>query len=481
MTMQLIISAVVAVAFIIILVFKKKIGEKRISLLLKIFSVALVVLFTVRSFLNDNFIWIINGGVYSEKYYKTHDYFQSILRWGMLMGYVAYPCAIFFKSKFLKNVSIYFCLPFAILNLVFYNSTMAYFLTNSGRAIYTASWLRHAEYSLELVLLILFPLLLRFALGVKFDVKNKKEWGTFFGLLPLALLVVIPVTVPQSLFGFTNRYMVIFTAPHLLWIAVILLMLGGLYLGFRFKDRDTRYCLCAFLTIYLFLHYNQIYLMDLKMSRLPFQLCNLGSYLILLAIIIKKQNFFNFVLLANVPGAMIAFLAPDISEGMLSYWNIHFYIEHTWVFIIPILLVALRIFERPKKNAIKHFFVGFSSYFVFCAFGGIIANCVLYKPFDWFFNHVNYFYLFNDTVVNVFAFLVFTRRFNIVWNGYKFYPIYMLLIYVLFTVFCMVCYYVYTLLCKVGDNHFEMRKYRIEMNRANERYKKYNPKVEYED
>jgi len=479
--MQWIILAIVGVIFSLLMIFKEKIGEKKMTLILKVISIALVVLFTVRSFLNDNFVWVINGGVYDGVYYESHDYLQSILRWGIMLAFVAYPCAIFFKSKFLKNVSIYFCLPFAILNLVFFGQTMDYFLTNSGRAIYAAAWIRYVEYSLELILLILFPLLLRFALKFKFDVKNKNEWLKFLLLLPVVLIICVPVTVPQSILGFTDKYMVPFTAPHFLWIAVILFLLGAIYFLFRFKDRDTRFCVCAFLTIFLFLHYNQIYLMDLNMKRLPFQLCNLGAYLILIAIIIRKQPFFNFVMLANVPGAMIAFLVPDIKEGMLSYWNIHFYIEHTWVFLVPLLLVALRIFERPKRDAIKHFFVGFSAYFVFCATAGIIANCVLYKPFDWFFNRVNYFYLFDDTVVNALTFLIPTRQWSIVWNGYRFYPIYMLSVFVLFSIVCLGFYYVYTKLCKVGDNHFTLRKYRIEMRKAQGRYKKFNLRVEYED
>ncbi len=479
--MQWIILTVVSVAFALLMIFNKRIGENKMTLILKVFSVVLFVLFFVRSFLNDNFVWVINGGVYGDVYYKTNDYLQSILRWGILVAYVAYPCAIFFKSKFFKNLSVYFCLPFAILNLIFYNQTMQYFITSSGRAIYAAPWLRHMEYSLELVLLILFPLLLRFALKFKFDVKNKREWLTFFIFLPIVLIICIPVTVPQSILGFTKKYMIPFTTPHFLWIAVILFLFASIYFIFRFKDRDTRFCVCTFLTLYLFLHYNQIYLMDLNMKRLPFQLCNLGAYLILIAIIIRKQSFFDFVMLANVPGAMIAFLVPDIKEGMLSYWNIHFYIEHTWVFLIPLLLVALRIFERPTKRSIKSFFVGFSIYFVFCAMAGIFANCVLYKPFDEFFNRVNYFYLFDDTVVNALSFLAFTRKWSIVWNGYRFYPIYMLMVFALFSVVCLGFLYVYTKLCKVGDNHFTLRKYRIEMRKAQGRYKNYNPKVGYED
>ena len=133
--------------------------------------------------------------------------------------------------------------------------------------------------------------------------------------------------------------------------------------------------------------------MDFVASRLPFQLCNLGAYIVLIAFLLKKQSLFNFVFLANVPGAIIALVAVDASQKLLSFWSIHFFIEHTWVFILPILAVLLKIFEKPKISGFKHFFIGFTIYFLVCATAGIILNCFYYEPFHPFFNKVNYFYI----------------------------------------------------------------------------------------
>ena len=67
--------------------------------IVKIFSVCVIVLVTFRGFLNDNFVWVINGGTYGEVYYNSHDYLQSFLRWGMLVATVVFPCACFFTKK----------------------------------------------------------------------------------------------------------------------------------------------------------------------------------------------------------------------------------------------------------------------------------------------------------------------------------------------------------------------------------------------
>lgn len=480
MIFELIIFAIVLTTVITLSLLKNKIGLNKCGIIIKSLAIALFVLINVRSFLNDNFIWTINGGTYGHIYYEKHDYLQSILRWALMVAEISIVCASFVQTRTIRNIAIYFGLPAILLCTFFYSDFLQYFITNSGRAIYAPSTFRHIQFVLELSLGMIIPLLLRITQGHKFDVKNKKEWGYFGIILPLAIITTIPVTVPQSLFGFTNQFMKPFTTPHFIWLAIVICIYASLYFGFRFKKRETRYALILYLSLYLFVHYNQIYLMDFNMKRLPFQLCNLGAYLILIAIIIKKQSFFNFVLIANVPGAMIALGLPDINEGMLSYWNIHFYIEHMWVFIIPLLAVSLRLFERPKKDALKHFFIGFSCYFAICAIGGIVANCFLYKPFDMFFNKVNYFYIFDTTVLGILPFLGFTRSLAVTWGGYTFYPLYMLLIYTLFSIFCILFYYLYTKLCIVGDNHFEVRRMRIDMRVSQGKYKKHIPQKDYE-
>lgn len=476
-----IVAFVVLAAIIPLVIYKNKIGEDRFRLILKILTVALFCLAILRQYLNDSFIWVINGGTYDMMYFETTDIFQSLLRWGMLFAFVVYPCSAFFKTKTLKNFAMYFCFPVALVSLCCYDTFLEYFTTPSGRAIMTGDVFRHIEFSLELILLLLVPLIMRFCLGEKFDVKNKTEWLNFFVLLPLGLMVTVPVVLPQSLFGFTDMFMLPLSMQNFLWIAVIFGLLIGIYFGFRFKDRETRVMICTFLALFLFLHYNSIYLMDFKMSRLPFQLCNLGSYLVLIALLIKKQSFFNFVLVANVAGAMIAFCVPDISEGMLSFWNIHFYIEHTWVFVVPLLMVALRVMERPKMNAIKHFFIGFSIYFAFCVVAGIIANCFLYIPYHPFYNKVNYFYIFDTTVLSALPVLSFTMKWAVTINGYTFYPIYMAVIYVLYSVYCLAFFFIFRQLCKMGDDHFKARQIRIDLYNKRGRYQNRRiPKKEYD-
>ena len=212
----LVIVGVVLLTIIPLVILRNKLNKKILILSMKILGIVLFALGVVRSFLSDSFIWVINGGTYGGLYYDKSDVLQSLLRWGLFFSYVVFPCAMFFRHRVLKNFAIYFCMPVAIISLFFYDDFLGYFTTFSGRAIETAVWFRHFEFMLELIITILLPLMMRFLLGHKFDIKNKKEWFNFFGLLPLALLIVIPVVLPQSLFGFTNKYMVPFSFSNII-------------------------------------------------------------------------------------------------------------------------------------------------------------------------------------------------------------------------------------------------------------------------
>lgn len=445
----IIVNLLIVAAIALPLIFLKNKLSKHLLLILKIMAVTLFSLGIIRNFLNDNFLLVINGGDFYGSYYKTHDYLQSILRWFMTLSFIVYPCAVFFDIKTFKNLAIYFCLPVSIVALFFYNDFMAYFLTDAERAFFSPAWFRHIEFSLELIIMIALPLILRFALGYKLDVKNKKEWAYFGTFLPLSLIVCVPVYLTQSLFGDIGMKMPMLSLPHIIWIVIIFALLIATCLIFKGASKEVKYAVCVFLSLYLVYHYNALYLMGLNMRRMPLQLCNLASYLILIALIIKKRPLYDFLIVGNVPGSLIAIFAADVSNDILSFWNIHYYIEHTWVFIIPLLIAIWRISERPDKHSIKYFFITLTIYYGICAVFGIVYNSFFYQAGSAFFNEVNYFYLFNDTVVSILPFLGFTRDVTLVINGYTFYPIYMITVYVLFSALCMAILGAYFLICKL--------------------------------
>lgn len=112
------------------------------------------------------------------------------------------------------------------------------------------------------------------------------------------------------------------------------------------------------LALSLLMQYNQMFgAISINIERLPFQLCNIGSYLILVALITKSKKIFNFTVIVNVVGVRFALAVPDLDgEGLFYLYNMHFILEHTNVLVVPILALLLNIFPRLDKKSFKHFF-----------------------------------------------------------------------------------------------------------------------------
>ena len=464
---------------------------------LKVLSVLLIVLFTVRSFLNDGFVYVINGGYY-YRYYKVIDIFGSIVRWVHLIAICLIPTAAFFRSKLLAKYTIMFALLAFILDVVSFDAQMAYFLTKSARVTDVSSTFRYVEYISEIVVIGLFAVLYLFLYWrdiisapalvklIKSETKEErktnvfrflKELGRFLIILVFVILIAMPVYIPQSFFGFSNIQMARFTWKHLLYFLPTPVIFIVLYALFDHESHKNKEIIITFLTIFLFIHYNSIYLMDLYASRLPFQLCNIGSMFMLVLLIFRKtklgQAFFDFAFIANIPGALIAFIFIDVKDlSLFSFWSVHYFLQHVWVMVIPLLLVAFKIYKFPKGGkAVLHFFIGFTIYFLICAGVGTMFNCFLYKDNDAFFNYCNYFYIFKNDVVNVLPFLSFTKKLAVTFKTrHPIYPIYMLFIYMMFSIYSLVCYLILDKLYKVACDHKQLHRlnkaYKEEMKNA---------------
>ena len=79
-------------------------------------------------------------------------------------------------------------------------------------------------------------------------------------------------------------------------------------------------------------------------------------------------------------------------------------------------------------------------------------------------NRVNYFYLFSlDKATSYIPFIKFVDKFPITINGFTFYPLLMAIIFVSFLTLCFVWYWLTQKLFVMNDDHFELRKARIDL------------------
>ena len=489
----ILIFAISVVIFGVLLAFSliKKINKSKwFTLGIKIAAGVMFAFITLRGFLNDKFITQIKWGYFEGRLFNETDIPTAILRWIQYTSFFVTTTAVFYNNRIFKNIAKYVFLPFNIVNTCFVNKHLSYFLEESNvklgtiRGITLPGNVRTPLVLIEFILLLVVGASLFLMDAGKKNYSLGKEITLSAVYTPVMIALTPPTYIFQSIWGFTSEKMDVFGVYHFIWFAVLAVLMIAIYFLYRLKDKDTRWSVIAFLSFYLFVHYNTIYLMDFVAARLPLQLCNLGAYLILAAVIFKNQKFFDFVFIANVIGALIAIFAVDVSNNLLSFWTIHYTAEHTWVFLLPLLMVALRLYKLPnyKEKALLHFFIGFTIYFAVCWAGGFVFNCYAYDPTTKFLNRVNYFYIYNTTVVEAFPFLGFTRLVKATVNGYEFYPIYQLVIYGGYMAGCVAFYFLILFLQGVAKRHFEARKIRIRALEEKGFYKKLHlqvPALEY--
>ena len=474
---QAIIFSTAAILAALILFVSRRKTTKYFSNFMKAIALLFCAIGFFRFMLSDSFAFVIKGGYYGEVFYNSTDPLQTVLRWGYYLNYAILPMAIFFESRLFRNIASYFCLPFSILSAIFFGDFMSYFLSESGSGLHLFPAFRYAYFIAELILAILIPILIQIGYPHVFNVKDKHEWKNFLISLPLIVILMIPVYAPQSLFGYSGMIASSGSDYHTGWIIILLLATFGLYYTFRFKPQKERYMLCVFLSIVLFFHYDSLYLMGFSIPRLPIQLCNLAAYFYIIAIPFKMKRFFQFCFIANITGTILAILLPDFLPGAFGFWNMHYVLEHSLVLMIPALAMGLRIFPRIERPSLKYTLIGFSAYFIFCLTSGTILNGYADKTgFE-----VNYFFLFDvNKAFSYFPFFTFTEKVHLVFGRFEIYPIFVILIYVLFLLLCVVFYHTVKFLYKIEDDHLALRKSAIELYEKRTG-KKLNIQAEYEN
>ncbi len=390
----------------------------------------------------------------------------AVLRWLMAVPFVVLPIAVYSKNRTFRNIAIYFCTIVTVVAIAFYDKHIEFFTSTEGRGLNSLSIVsqnfknfminttfRSIVFGFTMMLQLLIPILLAFQEKHIFAVKDKKEWGLFFAVLPAVVVSAIPIYVPQFLFGYSGIILKPFGWVHILWLLLAIGELVALYFIFRKKDKEIQKILLFTLALSLLLQYNQMFgAISLNVKRLPFQLCNIGAYLIIISLITMNRKLFNFTAIVNVVGVLFALAMPDLEgEGLFYLYNMHFVLEHTNILIVPVLALMFGIFPRLDKSALKHCIVGFVIYFLSVWALGTAFNAIALATGNNFYS-ANYLFMFSakDAVeVLPFTQALFDINFKIGWA--TFYPIIQLLVFAVFLLVCILLYYVIQLIYKIKD------------------------------
>ena len=204
---------------------------------------------------------------------------------------------------------------------------------------------------------------------------SKKEVGKLICFLIPLLLTMASSYSPSLLFGRTitiGDYNL--TNPHdpenishrfYIYLA-FLLPVFYFALLYPLSKKERRGALLQ-ISLATLLGYISIYRADIwsSLSSWPLHLCNTAMYTMPITLLFLSYGLYYFTFFINVLGAFFALTMPNFSESLAAFDPeiIAFYINHLHAFFMPVLIVLLGVYERPKIKYFIYSQIGFFAYF----------------------------------------------------------------------------------------------------------------------
>ncbi len=198
--------------------------------------------------------------------------------------------------------------------------------------------------------------------------------GCFFSCLAGMLFAAIPTFLFQVLIGYgpldVDERKFVF-AHRLVLYGSFILPIVVTFILYR-QDYDHRRYALLYASLATMLTYCSRYMYsDIPdLTTWPFHLCNLAMFIIPACLIFKLNHVYYFTFFINVLGSLFAMLMPSQGDEayVFAYNNVSFWINHYCAFFMPLLMMTLKIYPRPKMKMMKYSAIGFAGYFAIVLF-----------------------------------------------------------------------------------------------------------------
>lgn len=377
-----------ASVFFLLYITKRGRNEPLLDKIIKLMTVLYLALAFLDVFLPDYFMCSLELDALAK---IEGGKFHAILRWANYVCFTVLPIAVFQKNKYFEKIASFFCLPVAIVNVACFYQYLPYFTSRGGGGLRNVLILSDSfkDFLLNDVFRAIFfgaTCLFQLLALLMLTLRNAKKLAVAKDeILNLALIFLgvtymsLPIFVPQYLFGHVDIMMTRFSITHILWIVGIAAIIVALYFIFRNRSYEARYLLVLSMSWALLMQFSQMFSAssNLNVMKLPLQLCNLGSYFALLMLLKKSEKLYNFALIVNVVGAVVAIIILDIGADishLSRLWVVHYIVEHTKVLVVPILCLVLKIFKPLSMKSLKYFSLGFLIYYAVVFAVGTVSN-----------------------------------------------------------------------------------------------------------
>lgn len=431
-------------------IFRKQINKK-LTLFLKVVSLFLAICFFIRYFSSDYSIFENVTSLSGSPFSPFITFITALLVWLSVASVIILIMLPFFKFNVLKNYAKTFCLIVSVLNIGFmsqiiFSFTGSYDLSLGG-----------AFYAIEVGVSFIYSLYIFLTNGY-FKIP-KKELLEMLACLPVVLLFSIPPFIPQTFFGNVGSLASKdFALYHRLYLYLCFIVLFGLY--FVLRKRNKEYIRMALLFISLVTLVSYCFDYDfhrfVEPTRWPLHLCNTAMFITPICLMFKVEKVFYFTLFINVLGALLAMFMPNYGDalGALSPTVVRFWTNHIMAFTMPLLIILLGIYQRPK---LKHFYysmVGFFIYYVFV----LIVNA-------WFTNYdasVDFFFINSDFVAEKLG--TWAENLRVPWSfavgglTFTFYPLYQFLYFLVYVLLGLGVWFIYVWIFQMQDFYNMVRE-----------------------
>ena len=371
--------------------------------------------------------------------------------WFLYAAMLTTVIAEFYDFKTMKRIRNLFSLPMYMLVLIFFDT---YLKASVGE-------LTFASYELWMLIIesaAAIGLTVSASVNEKkiFVPKTKKDIGTMLYALAFAILAITPCYVLQAFFNGLdpNLRLYGFTEEHRIMIYFSVITPFIIYHALKNKSEDVKRCSMIYLSVSLMWVYlgrwtGHELLTD--PTSWPLHLCNTAMFIIPLCLVFKMNRLFNFTLFINVLGAFMAMAIPGKLDGLnaIGTERVSFWVNHYAAFAMPLLLVALGLFKRPKFKEWVYSVISFV-----CYFGAVLfINPYFTAKYG---GVTDFFFLNDDFVVSKLGrWAEKTRDITaiITVDGFEltFYPLYQLLFFLVYIGFSVAIWFLYELLFASWD------------------------------
>jgi len=434
----------------------------------RIFAIFLIIIFACRLFCYESLIPahpdIYVGLNNSPIANKSLTVFSTLAIWFEYTAILIVILRPFFGFKMLRNLT-RFVAP-------------VLFIYNASFLKYSLIILNGENPSMLLNIFMILEISLGMIFSIYYNFKDQKDKIDLKGALKmigiflLMLIASMPSFVPQLFFGKgTGNILVVevkdisFAHRLMLYIGIIIPFI--LYFTLRNKSFEVIRFSLIYISVATMVGFlvNYDYTNFLAPWTWPFHLCNTAMFIIPLCLIFKMKRLFYFTYYINVLGAVLAMLMPNYADGtnILSMRIFNFWYNHWIASFMPLLIVALKVFERPKLKQFIYSMIGFLFYFILVLFLNVLFTAKGHN--------VDYFFINSDYVgdklgewgTNLFMMSATIKVGDLTLT---FHPLYQTLFFLVYVLLGLGVWFVYNEFFIIADNHFELhtklRKIKLE-------------------